>query len=242
MSTLFISDLHLSPAHPELTQLFISFLQNEAPHADKLYILGDLFEVWLGDDMVLPDYQQAIKEIKQLSESVPVFIMHGNRDFLMRDDFESMSGCNLLSDSEIIDLNGTKTLLLHGDTLCTDDTAYQEFRSMVRNPAWQKELLAKSPEERLALAKKYREISKTATEGKTNDIMDVNPQTVEEVMRQADVTQLIHGHTHRPAIHDLKIDQQHAQRIVLGDWQTTEGSMLVCDESTCRLQPVTLKN
>ncbi|MDH5407745.1 MAG: UDP-2,3-diacylglucosamine diphosphatase [Gammaproteobacteria bacterium] len=242
MSTLFISDLHLSPQHPELTQLFIKFLQHEAPHAEKLYILGDLFEVWLGDDMVLPDYQQAIKEIKQLSESVPVLVMHGNRDFLMRETFAAMSGCTLLSDSEIIDLYGTPTLLLHGDTLCTDDKAYQDFRNMVRNPDWQKELLAKSPEERLALAKKYREISKTETEGKTNEIMDVNQQTVETVMKQSGVTQLIHGHTHRPAIHDLKLDNQNAKRIVLGDWQETQGSMLVCDSSACELRAVTLNS
>jgi len=235
MATLFISDLHLSRERPEITQLFLRFLQGPARQAEALYILGDLFEVWLGDDMVLPDYQEAISALNALSQTVPLYIMHGNRDFLMREDFESMTGCQLLDEEVVIDLYGTPTLLMHGDTLCTDDTAYQQFRAMVRNPQWQTELLSKTPAERLELARKYREISKTETQGKEAGIMDVNQQTLEQVMQKHHVQQLIHGHTHRPAIHEFKLCAQTAKRIVLADWYAT-GSMLICEPDTCRLE------
>lgn len=235
MASLFISDLHLSQERPEITDIFLRFLQGPARQAEALYILGDLFEVWLGDDMVLPDYQAAITELKALSQAVPVSIMHGNRDFLMREGFESMTGCRLLADETIIDLYGTPTLLMHGDTLCTDDLAYQEFRGMVRNPAWQTELLGKPPQERLALAKKLRDISKTETSGKQQDIMDVNQDAVEQAMQRHGVRQLIHGHTHRPAIHDFEMAGQPASRIVLADWYE-KGSTLRCDSTGCRLE------
>ena len=235
MSTLFISDLHLSQERPEITEIFLRFLKGPARQADALYILGDLFEVWLGDDMVLPDYQQAITELKTLRLSTPVYIMYGNRDFLMREHFETMTGCQLLDEEVVIDLYGTPTLLLHGDTLCTDDIAYQEFRGMVRNPAWQDDLLSKSPEERLALAKKLREISKTETSGKEQGIMDVNQMAVEQVMQKHRVQQLIHGHTHRPATHEFELDSKSAKRIVLADWYTS-GSMLRCDKNGCETE------
>ena len=238
MATLFISDLHLSQERPEITQLFLHFLQGPAREAEALYILGDLFEVWLGDDMVLPDYQAAITELKNLSQTVPLYIMHGNRDFLMRKDFETMTGCQLLEDEVVIDLYGIPTLLMHGDTLCTDDLAYQEFRSMVRNPQWQADLLDKTPEERLALARKLRDISKTETKGKQQNIMDVNQSAVEQAMQKHHVLQLIHGHTHRPAIHDFEMANQPAKRIVLADWYET-GSMLQCDNESCQLQKIT---
>ncbi|MDH5181794.1 MAG: UDP-2,3-diacylglucosamine diphosphatase [Gammaproteobacteria bacterium] len=237
MPTLFISDLHLSPEKPGITRLLLDFLSGEARQADRLYILGDLFEVWLGDDMVLPDYQPAIAQLKQLSETVPIQVMHGNRDFLMRAGFTEMSGCQLLSDAEVIDLYGKRTLLLHGDTLCTDDTAYQDFRRMVRNSAWQDQLLSKSPAERLALAKQYREASNKANQDKSDEIMDVNRQTVTAVMQEFGVTHLIHGHTHRPAVHNFELNGQVAERIVLGDWGET-GSVLVCDAAGCRLKSI----
>lgn len=237
MSTLFISDLHLSQERPGITRLFLDFLAGPARDVEQLYILGDLFEAWLGDDMVLPDYREAIQQLKQLSETVPVYIMHGNRDFLLREDFAEMTGCQLLNEAVVIDLYGKKTLLLHGDTLCTDDTAYQKFRSMVRNPVWQTDMLAKTPGERLALAKQLRETSKTETQGKSNEIMDVNQQTVEETMRKHAVTHLIHGHTHRPATHQFELDGENAERIVLGDWYET-GSVLVCDASGCQLTTI----
>ena len=234
--TLFISDLHLSAERPDITSLFIQFLNNEARQAEALYILGDLFEAWLGDDMVLPEYADAIAAMKALSDSgVPVFIMHGNRDFLLGEKFTAMSGTTLLDDPTRIDLYGKPTLLLHGDTLCTDDVEYQKFRAMVRNPAWQQQMLALSPQERLKLAKEYREMSQAETGNKAEDIMDVNQQALEQVMQTEGIYHMIHGHTHRPAIHEFKIDTQPAQRIVLGDWYE-QGSVLVCDESGCELQ------
>ena len=238
MSTLFISDLHLSAERPAITGLFINFLNTQARQARALYILGDLFEAWLGDDLILPEYQDAIAAIKHLTDSgVPVYIMYGNRDFLMRDSFEKMTGAVLLADECIIDLYGVPTLLLHGDTLCTDDIKYQQFRQMVRNPQWQDELLAKSPEERLALAKHYREMSQVETAGKENEIMDVNQHAVQTAMHNANVLQLIHGHTHRPDTHMFDLNGQTVKRIVLGDWYKT-GNVLVCNKHTCELERI----
>jgi len=239
MATLFISDLHLSGERPEITRLFIEFLQGRASQAEALYILGDLFEVWLGDDMILPEYQAALDAMHQVSKHVPLYVMYGNRDFLMRDEFCRLTGATLLQEPATIDLYDTPTLLLHGDTLCTDDLPYQEFRRMVRDPEWQKELLSKSPQERLALAKKYREISKTETGNKDEAIMDVNPDTVAQTLRKHNLLQMIHGHTHRPAIHDFELDGKPARRIVLGDWYH-QGSVLVCDENGCQLEGLAL--
>lgn len=236
MKTLFISDLHLSQERPAITALFLRFLHEQAATAQALYILGDLFEVWLGDDMVLPEYQTAIQAMKSLStKGVPIYVMYGNRDFLMRETFEQMSGATLIHEPCIIQLNDQPTLLLHGDTLCTDDVAYQKFRVMVRNPDWQRELLAKTPEQRLALAREYRAMSKTEMAMKDEAIMDVNAQTVQATMRQHQVQYLIHGHTHRPGIHHFDLDGQPAERIVLGDWYES-GSYLVCNGETCRLE------
>lgn len=239
MSTLFISDLHLSGERPGITRLFIEFLQSRASDAEALYILGDLFEVWLGDDMVLAEYEPALDAMQQLSQQVPLYVMHGNRDFLMRDEFCRRSGATLLKEPATINLYGTPTMLLHGDTLCTDDLPYQQFRRMVRDPGWQEELLSKSPEERLALARKYREISKTETGHKAEAIMDVNPETVAQTLRDHNLLQVIHGHTHRPAIHDFELDGQPARRIVLGDWYD-QGCVLVCDKSGCQLERLSL--
>lgn len=240
MSTLFISDLHLSEERPDITRLFIDFLHNRAAHAEALYILGDLFEVWLGDDMVLPEYLPAIEAMQTLSRSVPLFVMYGNRDFLMREKFCRQSGARLLQEPALIDLYGKPTLLLHGDTLCTDDLPYQEFRRMVRDPQWQEALLAKSPEERLALAREYRETSKQETGNKDQAIMDVNNETVMQTLREHGVLQMIHGHTHRPAIHEFDLDGQPARRIVLGDWYD-QGSVLVCNQDGCRLEGLPLQ-
>ena len=238
MATLFISDLHLSAERPDITSLFIEFLNNEARQAEALYILGDLFEAWLGDDMVLPEYAEAIAAMKALSDSgVPVFIMHGNRDFLLGEKFTEMSGTTLLDDLTTIDLYGTPTLLLHGDTLCTDDVEYQKFRAMVRNPAWQQQMLALSPQERLKLAREYREMSQAETGNKAEDIMDVNQQTLEQVMQTEGIYHMIHGHTHRPAIHNFEVNSLPARRIVLGDWYQ-QGSMLVCDSKNCELHTI----
>jgi len=236
MSTLFISDLHLSGERENITKLFIAFLKERASHADALYILGDLFEVWPGDDIIQPDYQESITAIKQLSESgVPIFVMHGNRDFLMAERFSEVSGCTLIDDPSVIDLYGTPTLLMHGDTLCIDDIDYQKFRTMVRDPRWQTDFLSKSQEERLAITEKYREISKAAMADKKMDIMDANQQAVESAMLEQNIQQLIHGHTHRPAIHDFEVNEKPMKRIVLGDWYE-QGSVLLCNETGCQLE------
>lgn len=235
MATLFISDLHLSPERPDISKQLHRFLAGEARDAEALYILGDLFEVWLGDDLVLPEYRDALQGLKALTDSgVPVYVMHGNRDFLMGEQFCRDTGCTLIDDPTVIDLYGTPTLLMHGDTLCTDDTAYQEFRRMVRDPDFQRGFLSKSSEERIETARQYRENSRNAMAEKSEEIMDVNPQAVIDAMKKAGVTHLIHGHTHRPAFHKLGINGQPAQRIVLGDWYA-QGSMLRCAPGKCAM-------
>ncbi len=239
MTTLFIADLHLSDQRPAITDLFITFLKNEARQARALYILGDLFEAWLGDDCILPHYQTVIAQLKQLTDSnIPVYILHGNRDFLIGKQFCMLSGCQLLDENTVITIDGQRYLIMHGDTLCTDDVKYQQFRSMVRNPEWQKQLLEKTPAERIALAKQYREISQSETAEKASDIMDVNQAEVEKVMHAANITTLIHGHTHRPDIHKFELDGKDAQRIVLGDWYE-KGSVLKLNNNTFDLQVVT---
>lgn len=236
MNTLFISDLHLSGERENITDLFIHFLDQRASTADALYILGDLFEVWPGDDMIQPDYEKSISKMKQLADNgLPIFVMQGNRDFLMAEKFTEVSGAKLIEDPTVINLYNTPTLLMHGDTLCTDDVDYQKFRKMVRDPLWKKDFFAKPNEERLAMTSKYRKISKTETARKTMDIMDVNQLTVETVMHDNNISRLIHGHTHRPAIHDFILNNNKMKRIVLGDW-FTKGSVLVCNESGCKLE------
>ena len=236
MSILFISDLHLSNERPVINRLFLNFLNEQASNASALYILGDLFEVWLGDDLILPEYQQPLDAIKQFSAAgVQVHIMHGNRDFLMGEQFEELTGTTLLPDPVIIDLHGRPALLTHGDTLCTDDTPYQELRAMVRNPEWIENFLQKSPDERISFARELRNRSREATARKDEGIMDVNQQAVENLFREYDVEWIIHGHTHRPAIHELPIDNKPRKRMVLGDWYQ-HGSVLHCDESGCQLE------
>ena len=235
MTTLFISDLHLTGERPRIIELFLRFLRDEAAEAEALYILGDLFEVWLGDDALFPDIKPVMEALATLTGSgVPVHVMAGNRDFLMGAGFEAMSGCSLLPDPTVIDLYGTPTLLMHGDTLCTDDVDYQRFRAQVRDPRWQAAMLAKSVEERIAYARQARAESQAAMQGKSEEIMDVNAQAVEHALRESKVTQLIHGHTHRPGVHQWELDGHPATRIVLGDWYA-QSSVLRCDAEGCRL-------
>ena len=239
MSTLFISDLHLSGERENITELFIKFLDKRASQADALYILGDLYEVWPGDDMIQPDYISSISKMKQLADNgLPLYVMQGNRDFLMAEKFTEVSGATLIEDPTIIDLYGIPTLLMHGDTLCTDDVDYQKFRIMVRDPSWKKQFFALPDEERLAMTTKYRKVSKVETAKKSMEIMDVNQQAVETAMLEQNISQLIHGHTHRPAIHDFSVDGKDFKRIVLGDW-FEQGSVLVCDENGCQLESLT---
>ena len=229
MATLFISDLHLDPARPDITSQALEFLDQETAGAEALYILGDLFEAWVGDDDPEPEKRRVVEALRKLTEAgLPCFFMHGNRDFLVGEGFARDSGCTLLPDPTVIELHGARVLLMHGDTLCTDDRPYQAFRHMVRNPDWQRAMLAKPLAERLALARHLREKSAAAMAGKPEEIMDVNQEAVESAMRAHAVHTLLHGHTHRPAVHHFELDGEEATRIVLGDWYT-QGSVLAWD-------------
>ena len=238
--TLFISDLHLDPERPAVTELFLDFLDTRARAADAVYILGDLFEAWVGDDDTSPMNLAVCEGLKKCATSgTPVYIMHGNRDFLLGAQFAAASGATLLGDPALIDLYGTPALLMHGDLLCTDDSEYMAFRAMVRDTEWQSELLSKSLEERQLLAREMRNRSREQTGGKPESIMDVNTEAVIKIMTEHKVQRLIHGHTHRPVIHELVISGKPAQRIVLGDWYE-QGSLLECTASGCRLEVLAL--
>jgi len=237
---LFISDLHLDPERPPVTELFLEFLATRARAADALYILGDLFEAWIGDDDDAPLNLEVIGGLRACVEAgTPVFLMHGNRDFLIGQRFAEQSRCTLLPDPERIDLYGVPTLLMHGDLLCTDDTEYLAYREMAHDGGWQSDLLAKPLQERRDIAAEMRRQSREKTAGKPEAIMDVKPDTVIDVMTHHAVTQLIHGHTHRPAEHAMHIAGLPARRYVLGDWYE-QGSLLECDASGCRLQTLKL--
>jgi len=226
MTTLFISDLHLDDRRPETTELLKRFLLDEAVDAEALYILGDLFEFWLGDDVPSRCSLEVASALSSLADGgIPCYFMHGNRDFLLQNAYADQAGMKLLPEEYVVDLYGEQVLLMHGDSLCTDDVAYQQFRTMVRNPAWQQDFLSRVPEERLQIALQARDAS-AEHKGKVDmNIMDVNPGEVIAAFERHGVHRLIHGHTHRPARHDLSIGGQNAQRIVLGDWYT-QGSVL----------------
>jgi UDP-2,3-diacylglucosamine hydrolase len=205
-----------------------------------LYILGDLFEAWIGDDNDDPHDVRVIAALRAtVQRGIPVWIMHGNRDFLLGERFASATGCTLLADPARIELGDEPTLLTHGDILCTDDHEYQQFRTMVRNPEWQRQFLAKPLAERRAIAAGLRETSRQRTGEKAAEIMDVNPQAVLDTLRTHGVRRLIHGHTHRPAVHELELDGRPAQRIVLGDWYA-QGSVLYVEDGVLRLESLPL--
>lgn len=223
MKTWFISDLHLDASHPRLLKLCLEFLNEIQHQADALYILGDLFEYWLGDDSLnspeLEVFLPIISKLKALSDKgVPLYFIAGNRDFLLSTGFESKTGCQILEDEVVIDLYGVPTLIMHGDTLCTDDVGYLKLRELLRSEQWQKNFLALSVEERVEQALMLRNASKEQTANKADEILDVNQQAVESTMNKYNVLQLIHGHTHRMATHDFNLSGSKAKRIVLGDW------------------------
>jgi UDP-2,3-diacylglucosamine hydrolase len=221
MTTLFISDLHLDPTRPAVTQAFFSMLENQASSADAIYILGDFFEAWIGDDDDAELNLSVITALKKLSDSgVKIYLMHGNRDFLIGEDFCQQSGCQLLPDPSVVNLYGQQVLLMHGDSLCVDDIEYMKFRAQCRNPEWQAPLLAMSLEQRRMVSQQLRAQSKEANSNKAEDIMDVNADEVLKVLAEHQVDVLIHGHTHRPAIHSIETNNGEAQRIVLGDWDS----------------------
>ncbi|MGV6816582.1 MAG: UDP-2,3-diacylglucosamine diphosphatase [Thiotrichales bacterium] len=224
-TTKFISDLHLDQSRPEIVGLFLQFLQ-EQQDTKALYILGDLFEYWIGDDQPITALEPLIKALQKLtSNGVPVYFIAGNRDFLIGSQFAQATGITLLPDMKVIDLYGRRALIMHGDTLCTDDLPYQQLRTMLRDPAWQQQFLSLPLAERIEQARQLREKSQTETSDKDASIMDVNQQTVESVMTAHKVDLLIHGHTHRPAVHDFMLGAKSARRIVLGDWYE-QGSVL----------------
>ncbi|WP_273805948.1 MULTISPECIES: UDP-2,3-diacylglucosamine diphosphatase [unclassified Pseudomonas] len=216
---LLVSDLHLEPQRPDLVRAFLHFLQNRARGAEALYILGDLFEAWIGDDAMGLFEQEIAAALRQLADSgTAVYLMHGNRDFLIGKAFCRQAGCRLLPDRHIADFQGRRVLLMHGDTLCTRDEGYQKLRRILRNPLTLFVLRHLPLASRQKLARKLRSESRQQTRTKAMDITDVTESEVEREMRAARVTTLIHGHTHRPARHELLLDGQPAERIVLGDW------------------------
>ncbi|MTH44799.1 UDP-2,3-diacylglucosamine diphosphatase [Intestinirhabdus alba] len=226
MTTLFIADLHLQTEEPAITAGFLRFLAGEARRADALYILGDLFEAWIGDDDPNPLHREMAAAIKAVVDSgVPCFFLHGNRDFLLGKRFARESGMTLLPQEKVLELDGRRVLIMHGDTLCTDDAGYQAFRARVHQPWLQRLFLALPLVIRRRIAARMRAGSKAANGSKSLAMMDVNPQTVTAEMERHRVQWLIHGHTHRPAVHELTANGQPARRVVLGAWHS-EGSVV----------------
>jgi UDP-2,3-diacylglucosamine hydrolase len=226
MARLFVSDVHLDESAPQAIEQFLEFLKLHAASAEALYILGDLFESWVGDDDADPAKARVSAALRELTaQRVATFIVHGNRDFLLGSDFCERTGCELLPDPVIVELDGERVLLTHGDALCTDDRAYQELRSTVRSPDWQRRVLALPLVARASLAQQARAGSQAHTARVVPTIMDVNPKAVATAFRSLDVQRMIHGHTHRPHVHDSVIDGRAAQRIVLGAWYE-QGSYL----------------
>jgi UDP-2,3-diacylglucosamine hydrolase len=232
--TLFISDLHLCEEQPHITQLFLNFMRDTAPQADALYILGDLFEYWAGDDDLDTALHRTITDALRglAAQGTAVSIMHGNRDFLMDQQLAQACHASLLPDPSLLDLYGTPTLLSHGDALCTDDVQYQNFRRQVRDPQWRASFLAQPLSRRKAQIEEIRSISKSEKQTKNMNIMDVNPDAVAQLLRSYNYPRLIHGHTHRPALHRYTLDGVACERWVLGDWHAT-GNALRCDAAGC---------
>ena len=229
MTTLFISDLHLDGTRPDISAQFLDFLEREARGAEALYILGDLFEAWIGDDDPDPDKRRVIAGLRAVtSAGVPSFLIHGNRDFLIGRRFCRETGIELLADGTVIDLYGRRVLLMHGDLLCTDDHAYQRLRRIVRNPVVQFVMRRLTLRQRQRLAERMRAGSKehiASMDMAAPEIMDVNQDEVRRTFARFGVDCIIHGHTHRPAVHEMQIDGHEAVRIVLGDWYE-QGSVL----------------
>jgi len=232
--SLFISDLHLCAKQPHSTKLFMHFMQHTAHKAEALYVLGDLFESWAGDDdLDDPFHQRITNALHTLTAGgTQLFIMHGNRDFLMAEKLAAACHATLLPDPTLLDLYGTPTLLTHGDTLCTDDAAYQSYRSQVHEPAWQQQFLSQPLTQRKAFIEQLRTRSENEKQQKSSDLMDVSDTAVAELLREYNYPRLIHGHTHRPKRHLHTVDGHGCERWVLGDWHET-GNALCCDAVGC---------
>ena len=236
MATLFISDLHLDATRPDTTRQFLGFLDTVARRAAALYILGDLFEAWIGDDDPDPAQRVIVDALRGCTQAgVPCFVMHGNRDFLLGQRFAQETGTRIIADGTRIELSGDACLLMHGDTLCTDDHSYQRLRRIVRQPLVQWTVRHLPLRQRQRLAGRLRAGSRMHTQATAPEIMDVNAEAVRETFRATGVRNLIHGHTHRPAIHELDVDGARCRRIVLGAWHE-RGSVLTWDERGPRLE------
>ena len=236
MAQLFVSDVHLGADSAPAIGQFLEFLSAHAARAEALYILGDLFESWVGDDDRSDAAQRICAALLALTRGgVPCFVLHGNRDFLLGPGFAARSGCRLLPDPVVAELDGERVLITHGDALCTDDHSYQELRSIVRAPYRQRRFLALPLAHRELLADQVRAGSRRHTARTVPAIMDVNAQAVERAFRTAGVRRMIHGHTHRPGVHDLKVDGASVQRIVLGAWYE-QGSYLSCERGSFELR------
>lgn len=237
---LLISDLHLEEQRPDITRAFLQFLQQRATACEALYILGDFFEVWIGDDAISPYQQSIVSALRALSDSgTRIYLMHGNRDFMLGQRFCQQAGCTLLRDPCVVNLQGEAVLLMHGDSLCTTDLAYMRLRKVLRNPLtlW---LLRNLPlAKRQKLARKLRNESQTQTQQKAATITDITPSEIPRVMAKYGVRTLIHGHTHRPKVHQLEVNGQPAQRIVLGDWDQ-QGWALQVDANGYQQAPFAL--
>ena len=234
---LLISDLHLQEERPDITRAFLDFLGGRARSAEALYILGDFFEAWIGDDAMTPFQSSICAALRALSDGgTKIFLMHGNRDFLIGSTFCKKAGCTLLADPSVVRLNGEPVLLMHGDSLCTLDQGYMRLRRVLRNPLTLFVLRNLPLSTRHKLARKLRSESRAQTRMKASDIVDVTPEEVPRVMRQHGVSTLIHGHTHRPAVHAVQIGDLPGRRIVLGDWDA-QGWVLQVDEHRFDLAP-----
>ena len=228
---LLISDLHLEEKRPDITRAFLHFLAARARQAEALYILGDFFEVWIGDDGMTPFQHEIADALRELSEAgTRIYLMHGNRDFLIGQRFCREAGCTLLKDPTLVHLGGEPVLLMHGDSLCTLDVGYMKLRRWLRNPLSLLILRNLPLTTRQKLARKLRNESRAQTQMKASEIVDVTPEEVIKVMATHGVRTLIHGHTHRPAVHDLEVNGQPARRIVLGDWDRHGWALQVDDE------------
>jgi UDP-2,3-diacylglucosamine hydrolase len=234
-ATLFISDLHLCPTRPAINQTFFDFLCGQAAQAEALYILGDLFEYWAGDDDTDPFNAAVLAALRGLADrGVALYLMHGNRDFLIGDGFTTACRGTLLPDPTLVNLYGQPTLLMHGDTLCTDDVRYLDFRAKVRSSAWQHEFLAQSLDKRRQIIAGLRSENAEEKKVKSEEIMDATQTGIESALRAYGYPRLIHGHTHRPALHQLTVDGHRCERWVLADWYAS-GSYLHCDAQGLRV-------
>lgn len=237
--TLFVSDLHLSPDRPATGALFLDFLARRARAADQLFILGDLFDVWIGDDDDSAFNAQIQSALQALVKAgTACYLMHGNRDFLIGGGFCERTGCQLVPDPSLVHLNGCSTLLMHGDLLCTDDVPYQKFRRRIRHPLVKRLFLWRSLAARRAVAANYRRRSSLATAAKSSGIMDVNAATVESYMQRFGVERLVHGHTHRPADHEILSGARRLTRSVLAEWHPHRGEVLVQDAKGWHREPL----